>query len=63
MWHSRIIQTRKNGTLNFAELCKIGLIFESTEQKFVEVDGIKTEISELIKGGENERVEFKSSLS
>jgi hypothetical protein len=64
-WGIREIYRReKNGTLNFSEFCTLntGKQEETNEDKPQDVDGIKIDIDELIKNGENEKIEFKSSL-
>lgn len=60
-WGIREIYRRENtGTLNFYELCEFGS--SSEEENSILVDGIKLNFRELIENGENEKVEFKSSL-
>lgn len=62
-WGIREIYRRENtGTLNFYELCEFGSSSEKKEENVVLADGIKLNVSELIENGENEKVEFKSSL-
>jgi hypothetical protein len=63
-WGIREISRReKTGTLNFYELCEFGLVSEKKEETSILADGTKLNIAELIRNGENEKVEFKSSLS
>jgi hypothetical protein len=61
-WGIREIYRRENtGTLNFYELCEFGLSSEEKEDTILP-DGTKLNVAELIENGENEKVEFKSSL-
>jgi hypothetical protein len=63
-WGIREISRReKTGTLNFYDLCKFGLASQKKEENSTLSDGTKLNIAELIRNGENEKVEFKSSLS
>ena len=62
-WGIREISRReKTGTLNFYELCEFGSPSKKEENSIL-VDGTKLNVAELIRNGENEKVEFKSSLS
>lgn len=58
-----IFRKEKTGTLNFYELCEFGLASRQKEENSISADGTKLNIAELIRNGENETVEFKSSLS
>jgi len=61
-WGIREIYRRENtGTLNFYELCEFGWSSEEKEDTILP-DGTKINVAELIENGENEKVEFKSSL-
>lgn len=62
-WGIREIYRRENaGTLNFYELCEFGSSSEDKEENSILADGITLNVAELIGNGENEKVEFKSSL-
>jgi hypothetical protein len=62
-WGIREIYRRdKNGTLDFSEFCGLSPKSEKGKEGALSVDGIKIDLEELIKNGENEKIEFKSSL-
>lgn len=63
-WGIREIYRRdKNGTLDFTEFCRLSI--KSENEKLgtsISIEGMKIDLDDLIKNGENERIEFKSSL-
>lgn len=64
-WGIREIYRReKNGTLNFSEFCGLSLASENEKQgnTFLSAEGMKINLDDLIRNGENERIEFKASL-
>ena len=62
-WGIREIYRReKNGTLNFSDFCRLNTSQDKTKENPQNVEGIKVDVDELIRDGENERIEFKSSL-
>ena len=62
-WGIREIHRReKNGTLDFSEFCRLSSEPEKEDKNIPIVDGIKIDVDNLIKNGENEKIEFKSSL-